>query len=130
MTPFGFLLFLVLACATFRLAELVVFDNAPFHLLLRLRTWTHLYDHDALGDPFYGANAFQRWLGGLLDCPHCAGVYLAFFGALAWLVLVSPRGELELYGVPELVLWFVVVWWALAGLQSALEIVAGRARSE
>lgn len=126
MSLSGFLLFLVLACVTFRLAELVVFDNAPGDVLLRLRTWTGLYDMDANGEPFLNANALQRWLGGILDCPHCAGVYFAFGGAAVWLWLLARAGEFQAYPALALGVLFVVVWLGLAGLQSFLESGWGR----
>lgn len=119
----AFLLLLVLACATFRLSELVVYDAGPFELLLRLRAWTGLYDLDANGSPFLNAGALRRWLGGVMDCPHCAGIYFAGAGALGWSLLVAGFGLMPTTHALVLV---PVVWLGLAGLQSALSNRAGR----
>lgn len=110
-------LWLVLsALFVFRFAELLVVDDGPFDIFFRLRTWTGMYDFaPGDGSPYYNANRAQVFLGKILECVHCAGVWLAapVSAGVAWAFGLNP---LE---------WFVM-WLAMAGTQSAIESVAGR----
>ena len=67
--------FLILALATWRTAHLLVKEDAPFRLMVRIRARTTL--------------------GGLLTCVKCASVWMAalmlalWFTPLAWLVWIA-----------------------------------------
>lgn len=113
----------VIALAVYRVTEMVVLDAGPFDVFFRVRTWTLMYDRDGDGKPYFGANRVQKFVGGMLECVYCTGVWVALAGALMWAILaeleVSPRG----------VIGVLVIWFALAGLQSVLENVAGRVKA-
>ncbi len=92
--------FLLASFACFRLAQFVVYDDAPGGLMLRLRIRAGVYDYGDNGEP-------QSRLARLLSCPHCVGLWIAL-------------------GLAICLFWqrlFVLLpaWWAIAGLQSFLE---------
>jgi hypothetical protein len=86
------------ALAVYRLSQLVVYDDGPWDVLLRFRTWRGVYDFHESGE---SGNKF-------LSCPFCVGVWIA--GALLIVVLTETMvGDLFL------------AWWGLAGAQALLE---------
>lgn len=117
MNPFLTLVFWfgVTALAVFRVAELLVFDDGPAAIFLRVRAWTGMYDRDEFGKPYANATRGQRGMGGLLECPFCVGMWVALVGAL-WLAFVSNLSVSEAF----------VMWLALAGAQAFFESVGGR----
>lgn len=86
--------------ACYRIAQFIVYDDAPFQVMFKIRVWAGRYD--------LGENGQSRTqLGKLLSCPHCVGVWVAFGLAL-----------LLFWRLPAV---FLLTWWAISGLQSWLE---------
>lgn len=110
--------FALVALAVFRVAQMLVFDDGPADLFLRLRVWTGRYDRDEDGNPYAGVGRLRSGFGAMLECPYCVGVWLAFAG-MCVLLFVDGMG----LGV---LVWAFVLVLALAGAQGALEAVAGR----
>lgn len=93
------LLYLVLSVfATYRIAQFVVYDDAPFALMKRAKAW--------LGKKAAGARKYRIWwsLAELVNCPYCVGLWIALIIA----VVLFPN-HIFLY------------WLAIAGGQSFLE---------
>lgn len=122
MTIEQFLVFVVLALCIYRVTELFVYDTGPFDIFVRLRTWTGMYNYDEWGIAYERASRFQKLIGGGLSCPYCFGVWLSFGVAGVWTVLEFEKTR----SLDEVVLG-VVLWFGLAGLQSFLETIGGRA---
>lgn len=99
--------------ATFRLAEMVVNEEGPGAVFVRLRAATGMYDYDASGKPYQHANGIQRTLGGILSCVFCAGVW---FAALATALLFV------VYGLQLPIPFYIVFGMAAAGGQAILEL--------
>lgn len=89
------------ALTVFRLSQLVVYDDGPWDVMLRLRTWAGAYDLGENGEPV------MTW-GKFFACPYCVGVWLAF-GVLALVFTVSVAGDM------------LLAWWGLAGAQALME---------
>lgn len=105
---------LMATLATFRMAELLVNEEGPGAVFLRLRMLTGMYDYGDDGEPYANANALQRTLGGLLNCVFCAGVWCALLTTLAMFVM---------YGFQLPLVFYAVFWLATAGGQAVLETV-------
>ncbi|GAG30736.1 unnamed protein product [marine sediment metagenome] len=91
------LLFLILSIlATYRIAQLIAYDDAPFALMERFRTY--------LGKKAAGGSKYGIWwsLAELIHCPYCIGLWIALLFAL-----FSNN--------------FLLYWLAIAGGQSFLE---------
>lgn len=89
----------------FRLTELVVFDDGPFDLCYRFRTWVGVYNIGEDDRP-------RTNLGRLVACPYCFGVYAA--GLLA--IILAPSFSVEI----------LALWGAIAGGQSVLQSLVRR----
>lgn len=87
---------LLIGLATYRLARLLVYEDGPGDVVLRLRAWAGCYDYGEDGRPVSS-------LGRALTCVHCSGVYLG--SGLFALFLFAP---------------VVVFWLAALGLASLL----------
>ncbi len=72
---------LVVGLATYRVARLLVLEDGPGDVFLRIRVWAGCYEYGADGRA-------EKMLGRALNCPHCTGVYV---GAALFLGhLVAP----------------------------------------
>ncbi len=92
------MLFILLALLVYRLARLIAIDDGPLDVILEFRNTLGAYD--------YGPNGLAKnSLGRGITCPHCVGMWLALFVAIA------------AYPWPEV----LVYWLALAGAQSFLQ---------
>lgn len=94
------------ALACDRLTRLLVVDDGPGEIFLRLRTWAGRYDYgpeaDVDGEPRPASS-----LGRLAACPYCVGMWVA----LGLAVLLRPASRTD----------FVLTWLGLAGAQAVLE---------
>lgn len=97
------MLFILLSLLVYRLARLIAIDDGPFDTILKFRDTLGAYDYGENGEP-------KTSLGRGIACPHCAGVWLALFVAIA------------AYPWPEM----LVYWLALAGAQSLLQELGNR----
>lgn len=99
MTLDSFLLLVVSAFAVYRIAELLAIDE----IVLPVRERLGVYDLGENGKP-------KTFIGKLLECPYCLGIWLAFPCAL-WLdhTLTMP-----------------LTWFAIAGGQAFLQTIGGR----
>ena len=94
------LLILVAILATYRVAQFIVYDDAPFGLMNKARSY--------LGRKASGAKKYGAWwsLAELINCPFCVGLW------------VSLLVILFIFGVH----WYSVLYWlAIAGGQAWLE---------
>jgi hypothetical protein len=78
---------IILSLATWRLSYLIVYEDAPFHALEKLREWNDL--------------------GGLLRCIYCVSIWVAV--GLCWLT-----DNLTLVNVLA-VSGLAVMWWRYTG---------------
>lgn len=93
--------FVVYALALYRLTALIVYDEGPASIFLRLREYLGTYNYGPDGQP-------DTWHGRLISCPYCVGTYLGTVGfILFWLDW-------------DVVNWFML-WWAMLGLMAWLE---------
>lgn len=92
-------LFVLLTFASYRVTQLLVYDDGPFDLILKFRVAVGVYDRNEAGET-------QNPVAKLFSCPYCMGLWISFFAAL-----VS-----YLYG-HNLFIW----WIAIGGSQSFLE---------
>lgn len=106
LLAFPLLRFLMYALALYRLTALVVHDEGPGDIFLRLRDSLGAYNYGADGRP-------ETWHGRLISCPYCVGVYLGSLGFVLLLLNLEP------------VNWFMA-WWAMLGLMAWLEGSSGR----
>ena len=93
------LLLLILGIlATYRIAQFVAYDDAPFGLMSRFRTY--------LGKKAAGGAKYGIWwsLAELIHCPYCVGLWTALI-----IVLVFMPDHFFLY------------WLTIAGGQAFLE---------
>ena len=93
-------LFVIAVLAVYRVAQFIVFDDAPFGLMDRFRSWL---GKNAAGAAKYGL----RWtLAELVNCPYCVGFWLAsipgflafgfsWWSVLAWLSIAGGQAWLE-----------------------------------
>jgi hypothetical protein len=88
---------LELGLATYRLTRLLVIENGPFDIFLKLRGAMGAYDYGNDGRPY-------SFAGELISCPYCTGVWVAI------LLTLSPRW-----------LRLIVFSLAVAGIQAALQ---------
>ena len=107
--------FLLLCLATFRLTRLLVFDTItvflrrPFHELIeetntegQVETYLHIK-----GD------GLKFWIGELLSCYWCVGVWVAIFFVLAYTFIPVYVGP-------------VVLILAVAGIASIIEMIVSK----
>lgn len=92
-------LFLLLIFATYRVTQLLVYDDGPFDLIFKLRTKIGVYNLDQNGES-------KSNLGKLFACPYCLGFWLAILAALAASRSIDS---------------FIILWLAIAGGQAFLE---------
>ena len=91
---------LIAILATYRIAQFVVYDNAPFGLMDRARLY--------LGKKAAGAKKHGVWwsLAELIHCPFCVGFWVS--------LLITPF----IFGIH----WYSILFWlAIAGGQAWLE---------
>ena len=94
------------AFCCFRLAELLVLDDGPWDVFLKLRTWLGVYN---LGiDDRPSSN-----LGRIFECVYCLGIYLGF-GLM--LLVFYPTGLGDAF----------LISLGLSGAQSVLHKIAER----
>jgi hypothetical protein len=92
--------FILAALAVYRLAYMIAMEDGPFALFSRFRMWL---GRNAADKPEHGI----AWtLAELFNCAHCVGIWLA---AIAALIFFPIKG-----------FDFILIWLALAGLQSYL----------
>lgn len=70
---------LVVGLATYRVARLLVLEDGPGDVFLRVRAWAGCYEYGADGRA-------EKMLGRALNCPHCTGVYVGFLAFLGYLI--------------------------------------------
>ena len=87
--------FLLLSLVCYRLANLIARDDI-FH---NFRILAGVYDYDKQGRPV-------TFLGRLVSCPYCLGVWIA-------IPLAMIYSGIQWYSV--------IIWLAIAGLQSFLQ---------
>jgi len=87
--------------ATYRIARLLVVEDGPGDVFLKLRAWAGCYEYGEDGRP--AGN-----LGRALTCVHCTGVYVGVFAFFGY--LISP---------------LLVVFLAALGLASLAAEVSG-----
>lgn len=92
-------LFVLLTLASYRITQLLVYDDGPFDLIFKFRDWIGVYELNQAGER-------QSFLGKLFSCPYCLGLWVSLFAALVG----------TLYG-HNLFIW----WLAIAGGQAFLE---------
>jgi len=114
----GWLDFIMIILATYRLAQMVSKDDGPFDIFKRLRLYARkrtgyyqgVMTNGSLPDSerFIASRLFIAWKNavGWLDCPYCNGVWFAI-GCI--LLLHNPIG------------WWIVLWLAVAGGQAFLQ---------
>ena len=107
--PFSFyslqdfaLAFLLVALCVYRVTVLLVDEEGPFGLAFRLRVLLGAYDYNAEGE-------LKSEIGKLMRCPYCLGMWASLVGV--FILFLLPFG----------ILWFPVVWLALAGIQHLLQ---------
>lgn len=94
----------VAAFATFRAAELLCVDDGPGNIFFNLRLWAGVYDSEN------SEHKPASFIGRLLDCPYCMGVWIA----IPFAVWLAPS------------LLCIPVWLAIAGGQALLQKIGGR----
>jgi hypothetical protein len=87
MTPFEFLVF---GLATWRVASLLVHEEGPWKVFLRLRKWAGI-QHDEQGQALMIPDGF---LAGILSCVWCCSMWVA----AGWTILFFAFGEFALIG--------------------------------
>jgi hypothetical protein len=99
-------LFLTLTFASYRVTQLLVYDDGPFNLILKFRTRIGVYDLNQAGEP-------KANLGRLFACPYCVGFWISFLTALVGYI----------YSGGLFVWWLdLTIWWlGIAGAQAFLE---------
>ena len=100
---------LILGLVCFRLTQLLVYDEGPFDVFLRIRRRVGVYD---LGQD----GRSQTELGKALSCAFCTGLWVA--APLA--AIAHPEGAIE----------FFITWFAIASVQAVLEYIEGDDGSE
>lgn len=95
-------LFALLTLATYRVTQLLVYDDGPFGLIFKFRAAIGVYDLDQAGES-------KSNLGKLFACPYCLGFWLAIPGALV------AAGAIDS---------FIILWLAIAGGQTFLEALS------
>lgn len=91
---------LIAILATYRIAQFVVYDDAPFGLMKSARLY--------LGKRAAGAKQYGAWwsLAELINCPFCVGFWFS--------LLITPL----IFGIH----WYSILFWlAIAGGQAWLE---------
>lgn len=97
------IILILCALATFRLAEMFVLDDGPFDVFVDMRGWAHKAPDEG--------RSVRRMLAGALTCVHCAGVWIALPFAIFFSNTVAS---------------FILLWFAIAGLQSIIANKLGR----
>ena len=88
----------------YRVTALIVYDEGPFDVFLKIRIAGGRYDYAKNGRP-------ATEIGRLLICPFCVGVWVAAVLAVA----LRPTGVLE----------WGMYWLSIAGAQAFLQDVVG-----
>ena len=96
-------LFVLMTFATYRVTQLLVYDDGPFDLIFKARAKMGVYDLAENGEP-------KTSLAKLLACPYCAGFWVAIPAAMTISSNVSS---------------FIILWLAIAGGQTFLEAING-----
>lgn len=101
----GIFVYLILGgLAAFRMAELLIIDNGPFDVFANLRGWVFQVPY---------RSKFRETLSAMFQCVHCLGF---------WLCLPLTC----IYYLHNFYLDFVLLFFAMAGLQSILAHKVGR----
>jgi hypothetical protein len=123
LSELGWLDFVLMILAAYRLAQLVSKDDGPFDVIKNVRQHARsrkAYYRGAMtngslleGERFIANRLFLLWHNALnwMECPYCNGVW---FAALCLFLLLSP--------VRPIGFW-LVAWLAIAGGQSFLQEV-------
>ena len=103
--------FILAGLACFRLSELIPIENGPFHIFIRLRCWLDNKERFEI----YPIWKSELWatLKDLAYCPFCQGVWYAI---LLTVFLFFPTWITD----------FILVVFAIAGVQTILEMVINR----
>jgi len=102
--------FAVLALAVFRLTRILIVDDGPFDVFLKIRAWAGVSRDNGV------TVTTKAWMwAGLLSCHWCLSVWVAFPAALLWQG-ISPGA--------------LAAWLALAGASSIIEEIVRRLRGE
>ena len=86
---------LVVGLATYRIARMLVLEDGPGDVFLRVRAWAGCYDYGQDGRA-------QTNLGRALNCMHCTGVYVGVLAFLGHLILPSAVVFLAALGLASL----------------------------
>lgn len=92
----------------FRLAELLVVDDGPFDVFVSLRGWANRAPRD---------NGIRRNLANVLECAHCAGLWISISIGIVFYFESSPSVSF---------IEAVLLAFSIAGLQSILANKVGR----
>lgn len=75
--------FVIFSLASWRIANLFVWESGPFHIFIKIRERTGII-HDKNGEPYQYPNSF---FANLLSCVWCSSVWVGFGWFLFWLLL-------------------------------------------
>lgn len=92
------------ALATYRLAQLIAYDDGPFEIIMNFRRSVKKRANRAWAKPAWTS------LVELTECPYCLGVWFAGFTTLIVAILLGMG------------FWTAILfWWAVAGIQAFLQ---------
>jgi len=102
---------IVCALAVYRLSEMIVVDNGPFGVFVEMRGWLQRSVLDDENKTALGG--IRRELFNGVTCVYCIGIWLAFVFAFLFYFQNNFTD-------------FVIIFLAIAGLQSIIATKLGR----
>ena len=111
----SWLLFAIFSCATFRLTRLIVYDKITAFLRRPFIEEVHINEPDGTVSTYMKVKGkgIQKWIGELLSCYWCTGVWVSAFLLLLY------------YFVPK-VAEPLILLLAVAGAAAIIETVISR----
>ncbi|CAM4093821.1 membrane protein [Bacillus manliponensis] len=111
----SWLLFVVFACATFRLTRLIVYDKITSFLRAPFIEELQITEPDGTVSTYTKAKGrgLQKWIGELLSCYWCTGVWISAFLLLLY------------YWIPRIAEPFIYIL-AIAGVAAIIETILSR----
>lgn len=106
-----FIEIVIYALVSYRVSNVLAspYEEAPYELAKRHRLFWGKFAANRRNKPFgYTAHTIAQ----LFNCPHCMGVWVALV-----IALIAHWGEWSI---------MVVVWFAVAGLQSFMYLITNR----
>lgn len=77
------IIFIILCFATWRLSNMLVHEDGPFHVFRRVREWVGII-HDDAGEVLQTPD---RFFSNLLSCTWCTSMWVGTVWALLWFFL-------------------------------------------